>query len=63
METAIPLETLAKTPNKNKTPVGSGVAPEEMQTPVIRTGTVKEIAHSPHIHDFLPETTTLWTHR
>jgi len=63
MELAILLEMLAKTLNRNKTLVGSGVALGETQTPITRIGVVKEIARNPHVHDFLPEMTTLWTHR
>ena len=61
MELAILLETLARIPNRNKTLVGSGVALGEMQTPITRTGAVKEIACSPHDHNSLLEMMMQWT--
>jgi len=63
MELATPLETLVKTLSRNKIPVGSGVAPGEIQTPIIRIGADREIEHNPLVLAFPPEMTTLWTFR
>jgi len=60
MGLAIPLETLVKTPNRNKILVGFGVAQEETRIPITKTGADKEIKHNPLALIFLPGMTTPW---
>jgi len=61
MGLAIPLETLARIPNKNKIQVGSGIALGETQILIIKIGAVKEIEFNPLVLVSLPGTMTLWT--
>jgi len=61
MELATPLKTLVKTLSKSRILVGSGVAPGETQTPIIRIGAGRETEHNPLALVFPLEMTTLWT--
>jgi len=63
MELAIPLETLAKTPNRSKILVGYGVALGEIQTLTTKIGADKEIEHSPLALASLPTMKMRWTFR
>ena len=63
MELALLLETLARTLNLSKIPVGSGAAQGGMQTPTIKTGAVREIEHNPLVLVSHPRMMMLWTFR
>jgi len=61
MGLAIPLETLVKTPNKNKTLVGSGVALGEPLTPTTKIGMDRETELNLLVPVYPPGMMTLWT--
>jgi len=63
MGLTILLETLAKIPNRNRIPVGSGAALGGIQTLPIKIGAAKGTEHNPLALVSLPEMMTLWTFR
>jgi len=60
MGLVIPLETLAKTPNRNKILVGFGVVLEGTLTPTTRIGADKETEPNPLGLAYLLGTKTPW---
>jgi len=60
MGLAIPLETLAKIPNRSRILVGSGVDLGEIPTPITKTGADKETKLSLLVPVFPLGMKTLW---